>query len=139
MKDMFNKFIKNVKEYAKYLMQVDFRDLFINTIIIFCIMILACFVYVPIGIIKDLIRSFITIYFVFQGNSALLFNWVFNLISAICCFIAFMYLFNLRFEDLKKFKNQIAKDKKSSDKETSSKVEKNKEEEEDLELPKTKA
>ncbi len=136
MNELLKKFLKNLKAYINYLMQVNFKDLFINTVILFCIIVLASLIYVPIGIVEDLIRSFIVIYFVFDGAASLLFSWIFSLISAICFIFTFMYLFNKRFDDLEKFKNQVAGKevviKKDKDK-------KSKKDDDDLDLPKTKA
>ncbi len=136
MKNICKDFIKNLREYVNYLMKVGFKELFINTIIIFCIVLLSALVYAPIGIIEDLIRSFINVYFVFDGTLSLLYSWAFSLISAICCFIAFMYLFNKRFEDLEGLKESISGEKKIV-KEKEKKVTKDKKDE-GLDLPKAK-
>jgi len=107
MKDLLKKFIKNFKEYINYLMKVNFKQLFVNTIIILCIVLLSALIYVPVGIIQDLIRSFIVIFVHMVGVPALLFTWIFRVIGALSFVIAFMILFNKRFEDLEAFKNQV--------------------------------
>lgn len=142
MKNMFKDFFSNIKRYIDYLMKVDFKELFVNTIILICIILLASLVYLPIGIIQDLIRSIIVIYARFTGNSSLLFEWFFNLLSAICAFVAFVYMFNKRFEDIDALKKQINnKSNKITDNKKKIDVKKDQEEKkeiEEIELPKTK-
>ena len=107
MKDLLKEFLKNFKEYINYLMKVNFKDLFINTIIILCIVLLSALIYVPIGIVQDLVRSFVVIFVNMVGVPALLFDWFFRCIGAIAFVIVFMFLFNKRFEDLEAFKKQV--------------------------------
>lgn len=135
MKKMFKEFLKNLKEYIDYLMKVNFKELFVNTIILVCILILSSFVFVPIGIFQDVIRSFITIFVNFSLIFGLIYNWIFYLISFICFLLAFVYMFNKRFSDIEELKNSI--DNKNVKK---LKIEQNKnnKEKEEFELPKKK-
>lgn len=129
---MFKDFLKNLKEYIDYLMKVNFKELFINTIILICILLLSSFVFVPIGILQDVIRSFVTIFVNFSSIFALLFNWIFYLFGFIVFLISFVYMFNKRFSDIEELKNNI------DDKEVkNTKSEKNNRKEE-FELPKKK-
>lgn len=132
---MFKKFLKNGKEYIDYLMKVNFRDLFVNTVILLCILVLSSFAYIPIGFLEDLIRSFIVVFTSFSGIPAMLYYWLFKLIEFIVCFIAFMFLFNKRFEDLEAFKEQV---NGKEGKKIVIQNEKTKKVEGELELPKTK-
>lgn len=138
MKDLLKDFIKNLKSYVNYLMSVNFKDLFINTVIILCIVVLSGIVYVPIGIVEDLIRSFVLIFGSLSGKVAMVYNWSFDLISAVCFIITFMFLFNKRFEDIENLKEQISgKDeipKKSNEKSNK----KSSKKDDELDLPKTK-
>ncbi len=97
MKKVIVNFFKNAKEYGKYLMKVDFKALFANTIILICILIIAAFAYVPVGMIEDLVRSFIVVFVPMTGVFALLFTWVFRVIGACCSIYLFMWLFNYRY------------------------------------------
>ena len=131
MKNMFKEFLSNFKEYIDYLMKVDFRELFINTLILICLLILSAFFFIPIGIIQDVIRSFIIIFVDFNVITGSLYNWLFYLLSFVVCIYAFVYMFNKRFGDLEELKKQIKnKDEK--------KVVNTKEKDDELDLPKAK-
>lgn len=129
---LWNDFFGNFKKYINYLMEVNFKELFVNTVILFCILVLSAFVYIPIGLISDLIRGFITIFISFGGVPSLLYSWGFSLLSAICAFMSFMYLFNKRFSDLEAFKTQVREKKEEVKEEKQSKNA------DELELPKAK-
>ena len=127
MKEMLKKFWKTLKDYVNYLMKVDFKELFINTIILICLVILAAFVYIPIGLVQDLIRNLLSIFINMGGIFGLIYTWLFSLIGAIVAILAFIYLFNKRFDSIKNESNKESSNKKES-----------KEKEEDLDLPKVK-
>ena len=101
MKEMFKDFGKNFKEYISYLMKVGFKDLFINVLILFCIIVLATFVYIPVGLVEQLIFDFLKIFGTMPIVVSNIYHWVFQLISFILAVFAFIYLFNLRFKDVK--------------------------------------
>lgn len=128
---MFKKFGVNVKKYVDYLMTVNFTDLFINVLILICILVLSSFVFMPVGLLQTLIRDFIMLFVELNGLFLSIFDWIFTLISTILSVIAFVYLFNKRFEDLDFFKKQL-KEKPQT------KVDKESENEDELVLPKTK-
>lgn len=134
MSDMFKNFIKNVKNYIEYVMKVDFGELFVNVVVLLCILLLSALVFVPIELVRDIIRSLIVIYVKFDGTLSLMFNWIFYLFSSIVFFIAFIFLFNKRFSDLDTFKKQASRDEKKAPKDQSRKEEKDT----DLDLPKAK-
>lgn len=130
---MFKDFGKNFKNYFSYLMTVNFKELFINTVILFCIIVLSAFVFVPVGIVQDLVRSMVTLVTPFSGKGDEIFNFVFLFISTVGFFLAFIYLFNKRFYDLDAFKNQV-KDEKTIVKKTTDKETKD----DEFEMPKAK-
>ena len=101
MKEMFKNFGKNFKEYISYLMKVGFKELFINVLILFCIIVLATFVYIPVGLVEQLIFDFLKIFGTMPIVVSNIYHWVFQLISFILAIFAFVYLFNLRFKDVK--------------------------------------
>ena len=129
-------FFKRAKAYIDYLMKVDFKELFVNVVILFCMIVLAAFMFIPVGIVQDVIRSFIQVFASMPVTIGLLYNWVFYLLSFALSILAFMYLFNKRFEDLEAFKTQVKEGntKEKNDKETK----KEKKNDEDFELPKAK-
>lgn len=130
------KFLNNLKQYVNYIMKVNFKDLLVNVVILGCIVLLSVLVYLPVGLIEDLIRSFIVIWMPFEGVPAILFTWTFSLISFICAVIAFIFLFNKRFEDIEAFKEQVSNPNKSVNKKM---IESNVVAEDDkIELPKEK-
>ena len=113
-------FFKRAKAYIDYLMKVDFKELFVNVVILFCMIVLAAFMFIPVGIVQDVIRSFIQVFVSMPVTIGLLYNWVFYLLSFALSILAFMYLFNKRFEDLEAFKTQVKEGntKEKNDKET---------------------
>lgn len=130
---MFKDFWKNFKNYFSYLMTVNFKELFINTVILFCIIVLSAFVFVPVGIVQDLVRSMVTLVTPFSGKGDEIFNLIFLFISTVGFFLAFIYLFNKRFNDLDAFKNQV-KDEKTIVKRTTN----NETKDDEFEMPKAK-
>ena len=131
MKNMLKTFIKTLKEYVNYLMKVDFKELFANTVILVCILILAAFVYIPVGIVQDLIRNLLTIFINLNGIIGLIYTWTFSVIGAIVAILAFIYLFNKRYESIQK----SDEDTKENNNKLNNKTSKDKE---DLEIPKVK-
>ncbi len=94
---MFKKFISNVKNYVNYLMTVNFGELFINVLILLCILVLSTFVFVPVGLVQSLIRDFILLFGSMSNLFLSIFDWVFTLISTVLAATAFIYMFNKRF------------------------------------------
>lgn len=126
---MFKKFLKNFKSYIDYLMTVNFKELFVNVSILFCIIVLASFMFIPIDMIQELFRSLINSFVVLSETAIGLFDTFFLLVSTVVAILAFIYLFNKRFDDMEAFKNQV-KNKDSKKKSTK--------EDDDFELPKAK-
>lgn len=128
VKQVIKDFFSNLKEYIKYLMKVDFKELFVNTVILVCLVVLAAFAYIPISVIQDLIYKFIQIFVSVGLIFGQLYNWIFQILSFIVALFAFMILFNMRFADIKnkKSENKVVVKKNGSDKT------------EELELPKAK-
>ncbi len=129
MKETFNKFKVNFKKYIDYLMTVNFGELFINVLILLCIIVLSTFIFVPVGLIESLIRDFLSLFITLPSAVLSVYAWVFTLISTVLSFLAFVYLFNKRFEDMDAFKKQIANKQP---------VQSVKKDEDVLELPKAK-
>lgn len=130
MKKMFVNFFGNVKKYIDYLMSVNFGELFINVLILICILLLSTFLFVPIGMVETIIRDFINLFGGISNDLSYVYNFVFNIISVILSTLAFIYMFNKRFDDIEEFKKQM------KEKPVEKVIEKNNKEE--LELPKTK-
>ncbi len=129
---MLKNFCKNFKKYFDYLMTVNFKELFINTVILFCIIVLAAFVFIPVGIVQDLVRNMITMITPFTGKGDEIFNFVFLFISTVGFFLAFIYLFNKRFNDLDAFKSQVKNEIKAK------KINNESKDDDDFDLPKAK-
>lgn len=128
---MIKNFFPTLKKYIDYLMKVGYKELFVNTVLLFCLLLLAAFVYVPIGVLEDLINSTIQLFTSISGTVGAIYTYIFTIIKALCAIIAFIYLFNLRFE---KIENEELNNE--STKSNTSKVKKQKED--DLDLPKEK-
>ena len=129
MKEMFGKFKVNFKKYFDYLMTVNFGDLFINVLILLCIIVLSTFLFIPVGLVESLIRDFVLLFVDLPSMVLSIYAWLFTLISTVLALLAFVYLFNKRFDDIEAFKKQLKE--KPVAKEVNN-------EEEELELPKAK-
>ena len=87
------------------------------------------FMFIPIDMIQELFRSLINSFVVLSETAIGLFDTFFLLVSTVVAILAFIYLFNKRFDDMEAFKNQV-KNKDSKKKSTK--------EDDDFELPKAK-
>lgn len=130
MKKLFVNFKGNVKKYVDYIMSVDFGELFINVLILLCILLLSTFLFVPVGMVETIIRDFINLFGGLPNIFYSIYSWIFNIISVVLSALAFMYMFNKRFDDIEAFKKQMKE--KPESKETT------KDDKEELELPKAK-
>ena len=105
MKEYLKKFFKNVKSYIDYIMKLGFKDLFVHFVEIIVLVILASLIYLPIGLIDDLLFQVISIVI----NSSVIFvkiyDLIFSILSAILAIFAFIYMFNIRYEDIEKIRN----------------------------------
>ena len=138
MKKTIVDFFKNVKEYAKYLMKVDFKELFANTIILLCMLVIAAFAYIPVGILEDIIRTLIQITVSMSSTVNSVYAWIFKVFGACCSIYVFMWLFNKRYNYVNKdvtdpLKGNIVKNNGFKDQN-----EKGNSEKEEFELPKVK-
>lgn len=129
---LIKSFLKNLKDYLGYLMKVGFGELLIQFLTLVIILLLSCFVYVPIGLIEDIIISAMGFLGqVVNDNTYLILDLVFKIISFICAMFAFIYLFNKRYDDIEKMKNDLKnKDIKESNNTKRQNI--------DIELPKEK-
>jgi uncharacterized membrane protein len=130
MKKMFVNFKGNVKKYVDYLMSVNFGELFVNVLILICILLLSTFIFVPIGMVESIIRDFINLFVDLPNLVDSIYSWVFTLISSVLSVLAFVYMFNKRFEDIEALKKQM--------KEKPVEKEVKKDNDDELELPKAK-
>lgn len=132
MGKLVKSFFKNLKDYLSYIMKVGFGELFIQFLTLVIILLLSCFIYVPIGLIEDIIISAMNFLGqVVSENTYQVLDLVFKIISFICAMFAFMYLFNKRYNDVQKLKNNL-KNKDTSENDNAKRVV------EEVELPKEK-
>ena len=69
---MVKDFLKNGKKYIDYIMGLDFTELIINILEILGLVILSGLVYIPIGLVQDLIYEVVRSAF---GTSEVVFQW----------------------------------------------------------------
>lgn len=132
MGKLVKSFFKNLKDYLSYIMKVGFGELFIQFLTLVIILLLSCFIYVPIGLIEDIIISAMSFLGqVVSENTYQVLDLIFKIISFICAMFAFMYLFNKRYNDVQKLKNNL-KNKDNSENDNAKRVV------EEVELPKEK-
>lgn len=125
IKKMFSDFCKNIKEYIKIIVQLNLKDLFLYTLALILLIVIAGLVYLPIGLIKEIIISFIIIFVHMSDFAFNLFDWLFLLIQSVAFVFVFVYIFNTRyekisFEDISK--DEIKKKEKKEDKNTDDEV-----------------
>ena len=137
---MVKDFFKNGKKYLDYIMGLDFTELMINILEIIGLVILAALVYLPIGLVQDLIYEIVRSAF---GASEVVFKWytvLFRFFTGIVAIIVFMYLFNRRYSKLDELiekdimRNRKAKEKKEHEENDGN----NEEKKEEIDLPKKK-
>ena len=134
---MINDFIKNGKKYIDYIMGLDFTELIINIVEIIGLCLLAGLVYIPIGLIQDLLYEILIAVF---GSSEIMFKWysiLFRFFTGVIAIIIFMYLFNKRYSKLKELiEHDVMRNRKA--KEKAPKEEKEEPTKEEIDLPKKK-
>lgn len=102
-KNMFKDFFKNLKNYLSYIMKVGFGELFIQFITLVIIVLIACFIYIPVSLVQDLVLTFLSTFGIVLGDFGYsLLTLIFKIVSAIIATLTFIYLFNKRYEDIKK-------------------------------------
>ena len=136
MKKLILSFGKNIKSYIDYIMTLGFKDLFRHFISLVVVVLISLLIYVPVGLIKDII--FDTIGMLMLNAPVLLYNIigiVFDVISLISALILFMYMFNRRYNEVYTEEISKSKDVKVNNQVTEEVVNK---EVENIELPKEK-
>ena len=142
---MINDFIKNGKKYIDYIMGLDFTELMINILEILGLVILAALVYIPIGLVQDLLYEILRSAF---GSSEILFKWysvLFRFFTGVIAIIVFMYLFNKRYSKLNELiEKDVMRNRKNKEKKEKVEVKEEKAEakhdvkKEEIDLPKKK-
>lgn len=99
---MIKDFLKNSKKYIDYLMKLGFKDLFANFAEIIMLVILACLIYLPFGVLRDAIYQLFVTFLNLGTIFFSLYNIILNLACGIVAFYLFMYMFNKRYADLEK-------------------------------------
>lgn len=121
IKKMFSDFCKNIKEYIKIIVQLNLKDLFLYTLALILLIVIAGLVYLPIGLIKEIIISFIIIFVHMSDFAFNLFDWLFLLIQSVAFVFVFVYIFNTRYEKISfedTSKDEVKKKEKKEDKNT---------------------
>lgn len=111
MKKNIKEFGSNLKKYIDHIMKLGFGELFFHFVELVIVVLIACFVYIPIGLIQDLLFSVLGIVTDVPTTIGLIINLIFSILSAVLAASAFMYMFNRRYEDLKNGKDSEKKSK----------------------------
>ena len=142
---MINDFIKNGKKYIDYIMGLDFTELIINIVEILGLVLLAALVYIPIGLVQDLLYEIIRSAF---GASEILFKWysiLFRFFTGVIAILVFMYMFNKRYSKLEELiEKDVMRNRKNKEKKEKAEGKEEKEatkhevKKEEIDLPKKK-
>ena len=101
----FKKFLKVGKHYIDYLLKLGFKDLFINFLELVILAGLSLLVYLPIGLVRDLLYKIVVFFFVGNTTIHFIFDIVFTAICIIVCICCFIHFFNKRYEDIEKLRS----------------------------------
>jgi len=139
--DNIKKFFKVAKHYINYLMKVDFKELLVNFVEIIVVVIIAGILYLPVGVIRDILyKIFVAI---FKGTTLLynIFDIGFAIIGLVVSILFFMYLFVKRFENVEQLRSSREDKLYTNNKDNKDNKDNNifeRKVEEELDLPKTK-
>ena len=79
--EQLKKFGKNLKEYLKYIAGLKLGELLINFVVLVILIAIASFVYIPVNVVFDLIRSFISVFLEEHILISSLYTWLVGLVS----------------------------------------------------------
>jgi len=136
--DNIKKFFKVAKHYINYLMKVDFKELLVNFVEIIVVVIIAGILYLPVGVIRDILyKIFVAI---FKGTTLLynIFDIGFAIIGLVVSILFFMYLFVKRFENVEQLRSSREDKLYTNNKDNKDNNIFERKVEEELDLPKTK-
>lgn len=110
MKETIKNFPTVLKKYIDAIMKMNFGELMIHFFELLILLVIASFLYIPIGLLKDILFTVFT-FFTFEASEAL--NVVVDLIIKVLSFLfsacCFIYMFTKRYEELKKEKREVSK------------------------------
>ena len=99
--EQLKNFFKVFKNYFNYLLKLEFKEFFINVIeIILLILLTAVIVYVPLGIIENLLLSVFKILKINKEIVLYIYSFVFEVIKALVAAYVFILFFNKRYENI---------------------------------------
>lgn len=103
MKQIIKNFPGTLKKYIDAIMKMNFGELLVHFFELLILLLIAAFLYVPIGLLKEILFS-IFVFFSFQAGDTLnnVVDLIINLFSFVAFFFAFIYMFTKRYEDLRR-------------------------------------
>lgn len=99
--EQLKRFGKNLKEYLKFIAGLKLGELLVNFAILIVLIVIASFVYIPVSVVFDLVRSFFSIFLQEHVIISSIYTWLIGLTSAVLAFALFIYLFNNRCDSMK--------------------------------------
>ena len=97
MKQTIKNFPGVLKKYIDAIMKMNFGELLVHFFELLILLLIAAFLYVPIGLLKEILFS-VLVFFSFQAGDTL--NNVVDLIINLCSFVAFFLAFLYMFKKL---------------------------------------
>ena len=137
--EKFKKFGGILKNYINYIMKLGFKDLFINFIELIILVIISTLVLFPIELVKGLLYQLFGLFINESTTFYQIYNLLVSIVGVLLVFMIFIYLFNKRYEDIEKLREDKVKEREEKMYKTSDEVnELNKKRivEEDFDLPK---
>ena len=134
MKKIVKEFLGNLKPYFDYIMTLGFKKLGVHFICLVLISLFALLVYLPIGLVNDFIVTFLGSLFGNVPNIIYgILEIITELVSLVCSFLFFMYMFNQRYKDV--YKDEILNSGKDEKEEKVNQMNLNNRNDEKIELP----
>ena len=102
------RFVPIAKKYFNYLLKLGFKEFFINVIELLLLVIMSCLVYIPIGMVRDILVKLFNLVIFKNPLFFNLYQLFFTIVSALVAIYVFVRFFNKRYEDI----SEIRKDRK---------------------------
>ena len=99
------KFFKVAKNYINYIMKLGFKELFVNFIELIILVVISMILLFPVDVVKELLFKIVLVFIGSSDTIYKIYDIIFTIIEAFVCIGFFIYMFNKRYEDIDKIRN----------------------------------